>query len=518
MLISTAAAVLPALGPGCRAVGSERFPGVALEEEDMNSLASSLRRVTAWFAVLALVAVSVVVVQGGAPVAAAAANDNFAEAITISTLPYADSGDLNGSTTEPGEPGIYTYVQTVWYRFSPGRNMTVGVDLQSGTYNVGAGIYEPSLVSGLDGLIFIETVNYWMPSYLTLQAGTTYYIQVGSNQVGSANFELQVSEIPAPANDDLANATQVTTLPYDDTVEHFVAANHEPGEPVPCYGGSWPNTVWWAFTPAVAGHYTAGVGGRPYTSLAVFTGSSVTDLQQIACGDASNLTFQAAPGVTYYIRAAGFTYGDYSLLFRLGVASPPSAEFSFSPPQPSIYDTVTFIDFSSDPGGMGFASKLWDYGDGTEGASSSHKYTADGDYTVRLTVTTVDGRTVSTSQVVSVATHDASITKFTVPQSASAGQTRSITVGIAVYGYPETVQVELWKSVPGGFVPVGALTQSVPVLPGNRTTPFAFRYTFTGDDAAMGTVTFKGVATILDAPDANPANNVAIALPTRVNA
>jgi hypothetical protein len=139
---------------------------------------------------------------------------------------------------------------------------------------------------------------------------------------------------------------------------------------------------------------------------------------------------------------------------------------------------------------------------------------------VELTATTFDGRSASASQVVHVKTHDVAIMKFLVPQVAGVGQTRMISAGISDSRYPETVQVQLFKSVPGSFNNfqlVGTLTQSVPVLPGNRTTPFDFSYTFTSDDAAAGKVTFEAVATIVGARDAQPADNTVIALPTRVN-
>ena len=117
-----------------------------------------------------------------------------------------------------------------------------------------------------------------------------------------------------------------------------------------------------------------------------------------------------------------------------------------------------------------------------------------------------------------VRTHDVAITKFTVPQSASAGQTRSITVSVTNHRYDETVQMQLYKSVAGGsFVPVGSSQQLVPVRGGNRTTDFTFNYTFTTDDAALGKVTFEAVATIMGARDAQPSDNTAISLPTKVN-
>ncbi len=56
----------------------------------------------------------------------------------------------------------------------------------------------------------------------------------------------------------------------------------------------------------------------------------------------------------------------------------------------------------------------------------------------------------------------------------------------------------------GGFDQVGTLTQPVPVTTGKATTSFAFSYTFTPSDAAVGKVTFEAIATIQGARDALP--------------
>src|SRR5204862_4563208 len=138
--------------------------------------------------------------------------------------------------------------------------------------------------------------------------------------------------------------------------------------------------------------------------------------------------------------------------------------FSF-PGDPSIFDTVQFIDQSFDPGQAGFQPEVWDFGDEATGAGCcpTHGYTADGDYTVQLTVTTLDGRTASTSQVVHVRTHDVAVTRFATPNAASSGQTRRIVVGINSKRYAETVEVQLFRSVPGGFQQFGSLTQFVPM-------------------------------------------------------
>ena len=91
------------------------------------------------------------------------------------------------------------------------------------------------------------------------------------------------------------------------------------------------------------------------------------------------------------------------------------------------------------------------------------------------------------------------------------------TVRLIVPVYPETIEVQLFKSVPGGYQQVGSLTQSVPVHPSNRTTDFSFSYTFTDADAQVGKVTFRAVATVLGVRDALPADNEAIAPPTKVS-
>jgi hypothetical protein len=267
---------------------------------------------------------------------------------------------------------------------------------------------------------------------------------------------------------------------------------------------------------------SANFGG--YGDIAAYSGGSFGDLTEVGCRNFSSvLTFHVNAGSTYYLQLVPFDpIGDGQLSLSLDVAPTPTASFSYYPSDPSSFDTIQFYDQSYDSGQVGFSSETWSFGDGTTASNSgccpTHHYTADGDYTVGLTVTTTDGRTASTSQVVHVRTHDVAIAKFTAPQSANAGQTKQITASISNSRYPETVQVQLFKSnTSGGFDLVGTLNQSVTVKKGNQTTPFTFNYTFTSTDATAGKVTFEATATIIGARDALPADNTAIALPTKVS-
>jgi hypothetical protein len=105
------------------------------------------------------------------------------------------------------------------------------------------------------------------------------------------------------------------------------------------------------------------------------------------------------------------------------------------------------------------------------------------------------------------------IVKLTAPRTASAGQTRILSVDLRNTRYEERVEVLFFKSVPGGFDFIGFSRQTVPVQPASRTTQITFSYTFTSADASVGKVTFKAVVFLLDARDALPADNEAISSP-----
>ena len=72
----------------------------------------------------------------------------------------------------------------------------------------------------------------------------------------------------------------------------------------------------------------------------------------------------------------------------------PVVDFTVSPRNPSINDTVQLVDCSHDPGRVGIAGRAWDFGDGetSVGPTPVHRYEAAGEYEVTLTLATYDGR------------------------------------------------------------------------------------------------------------------------------
>jgi PKD repeat protein len=451
-------------------------------------------------------------------------NDAFATATVIGALPFSDVVDISAASMEAGEPtsscsGGASSQRTVWYAFTPAVTAVVTASVAA-QFSTVVGVYS----GGLGSLAEITCRSPFVVRDATFlaQAGTTYHIQVDGmfGQIGVVELHLEV--LPPPPNDLFVNATAIGALPFSGTVD-LTAASTEGGEPSPScaapFGGV-SSSAWYHFTPTVTGSISANAFSGGFSNVvAAYTGSSVTGLTEVACGVFGNrATFRAVANTTYYFQVSGLFGQRGPLEFRLDVTPPPVANFFFFPFDASVFDVVQFVDQSFDPGGVGFAPPAWTFGDGTTGTGNpTHRFAADGDYSVQLTVTTLDGRTAVASQTVHVRTHDVAITRLSVPQTARSGQTKRLEVSINSRRYAETVEVQLFRSVPGGFQQFGSLTQSVPMNPKNGTTDFAFSYTFTADDAQIGKVTFRAFAVISGARDALPADNEAIGPPTKVS-
>ena len=442
-------------------------------------------------------------------------------------FPFVVNGSLDSTPPAPGDTLPRGDVD--FFRFTAAPGAVVTIDLEGQSTGKGT-LYDPLLGAFDSGCGLLATADtggvglnarlkLTIPSDSVVVLAVTACCDYGFTEGGIGSYQLTIQGTQGPANDAFAEATSVSALPFSDTVD-ITNATMEPNERTPsCSYGSSGRTVWYAFTSTETRTVTASVNTWFPTVVAAYSGGSLATLTEVGCRNYSGpLSFRAQAGTTYFFQVDGmFGYAGV-LQFTLNVPPPPVASFWFNPFDPSVFDVVQFYDQSYDPAQLGFAAWAWAFGDGAAGAGAgpTHRYAADGDYTVDLTVTTVDGRTATTSQIVHVRTHDVAITRFSTPNAASSGQTRRIVVSVNSRRYDETVEVQLFRSVPGGFQQFGSLTQFLPMNPRNGTTEFAFSYTFTDADALIGKVTFKAVAVIIGSRDALPADNEAIAPPTKV--
>jgi PKD repeat protein len=196
----------------------------------------------------------------------------------------------------------------------------------------------------------------------------------------------------------------------------------------------------------------------------------------------------------------------------------PTAYFWCDPVDPSTYDTIQFSNAVNDQFDVGVAAWFWDFGDGTSDTAQfpSHRFTQDGDYTVSLTITATDGRTTTSSQVVSVSTHNIAVVAFHAPRTAQVGKAKTFTIRVRNAVQPELATVALWRSVPGGWAWVASTTQEIPVSRGGSTSTYTFSYTFTQEDLSTGSVAFKAAVSLEGARDAIPGDNELTSPPTRI--
>ena len=456
---------------------------------------------------------------GGPP-----SNDNRDSARFVPFVPFFDSTDVSNATVEPGEPTSFCHdsiappTRTVWYVYQSHASGTVQLTAQ--LVGPAPGVLTAYLDSAGVFLLPVGCNSNFGPVTFSADSGMIFFFQV-SDSAGAAGptlFRLQQDSIgpppPGPANDNFADARIIPGVPYSDSA-NFFEATREDFEPAFC--GFQPRTVWYSFTPAQTQAVFLSLQAPFFDLVTVHTGTSLNNLSFVTCGSSfGGLTsFTAFAGTTYYIQVSSDQ--PSIAILQLLPPPPPVASFGFFPFEPSVFDVVQFFDQSFDPAGVGIQTRQWSFGDGATatGPNPTHQYAADGDYVVGLIVTTFDGRSDSTSRLVQVRTHDVAIMRFQTPATGMTGKSTKLTVDIQSNRHPETVQVQLFKSVPGGFQLFATSTQTLPVR--NRVSSVVFSYTFTPQDALIGKVTFRAVVSIVGGRDALPADNEAIGQPTKVN-
>jgi hypothetical protein len=282
------------------------------------------------------------------------------------------------------------------------------------------------------------------------------------------------------------------------------------------------HTVWYRFTPSEP-FYAIGAATWAYfiPSVALYSGPSLAELVELNCaygndaysdGETGGVAYRLDAGVTYYYQfGTGFFEfnGDFDTIqggFSILGYALPTASFTYEPADPSTYDSIQFTNASHDPDFEPLNS-IWDFGDGSGSAEDNptHTYAHHGEYHVTLTVTNGSGSYNSTSQVISVQTHDVGILRLKSPQTAKVGQTQKITVDLTSFRYPERVRVNLYKIVGTTRVFVSSQVLTVPVIQAKAFARFSFRYKFLPADA--GKLRFLAEAEILERRDAQLDNN-----------
>lgn len=445
--------------------------------------------------------------------AAPPANDDFDQATEVVT-PFTATQSVAEATEAPDDPDYCWNSRSVWFSYTAPADGVVVLSTAGSDYDTTL-----SAFSGTRGSLSPISCNdddggsLQARLAVTVTAGARYHFKVSALSSTSGTSLVFAATTPAPpAHDDFADAAPIPALPHEEEVD-VTAATSEADEPAGRCGRP-ERSVWYTLTVPGTTSVVFDERSPHYANLAVYAGGSLDEVR-CAADSRGPLVFRATAGTTYHLRA-GTSYDDVrSLRVRVAVARPVEPYFSAYPEQPSTASTVQFHDGSSVPDQDGAVTRHWDLGDGTTSSDPfpQHRYAADGDYEVRLTIGTEDGRTATASRTLRVRTHDVSIARFTTPGSAEVGDNKAMTVRIANTRYAEDVTVSLYRSTPSGWDRVGGYTQHVPAA---RTVDFPFRYTFRAEDSVHGKVAFRAVAELSGTADALPLDNEAISAVTAV--
>jgi hypothetical protein len=168
---------------------------------------------------------------------------------------------------------------------------------------------------------------------------------------GKSNATLIVTypTIAPPSNDNFVNSTKVPGGGHQ-YITSNARATIEPGEPAHANDSRAAASLWWNYAPPGAGPVLVDSGGSDVsTVVAVYTGTSVSNLQQVASARGSTTStgrkgayvlFQAKAGVPYQIAVASVTSNSVgSLAVNVGAGLVPdtnSPTVTITSPQSGI--------------------------------------------------------------------------------------------------------------------------------------------------------------------------------------
>ncbi|HEX8771767.1 MAG TPA: hypothetical protein VF711_13450, partial [Acidimicrobiales bacterium] len=262
-------------------------------------------------ALVAIVLSAVLAAIGQAPASAAAVNDDFAFAETISGPAGSTSGSNVDATAEPGEPDHAGSAATasIWYQWIAPADSSVTFDTCGSDYDTLLAVYTGTSVDSLtevgsndDACATASVVTF------NAIAGTVYSIAVDGfgGQTGNVVLAWNSGGTITIPNDDFA-AAEVISGPEGTVTASNVGATAESGEPAHA-GSAATASIWYQWTAPEDGEVTFDTCGSDFdTVLAVYTGESVDSLGEVgsnddACGGGgSRVVFMATAGAVYYV-------------------------------------------------------------------------------------------------------------------------------------------------------------------------------------------------------------------------
>ncbi len=263
-------------------------------------------------------------------------NDTWAEASPLNGARAEATGANIGAIREPGEPSLNDRAgdNSIWWTWTAPHTGRWTLSTSESSFDTVLAVYTGPTLSSLVLVAVNDDQSREDPrSELSFNAvsGEAYYFAVAGAE-GAAG-EVRLHLIEAPVNDGFEAPSVIE--PHQLAHADLRGASVQTGEPV---HGSAPggHSLWWTWTAPADGSYVLSSGLSDFdTVLAVYTGSTLTDLTRIAADDDSGphhtslVRFDAVGGENY--RIAVDQYAPPGGEARLLLARGDERLFAFAP-------------------------------------------------------------------------------------------------------------------------------------------------------------------------------------------
>lgn len=269
------------------------------------------------------------------------AHDDFANRLLLSGATATNTTDLEFASWQNNEPGTDGFgPPTVWYRWIAPSTARYVIDSSGSAQFNRVKVFTGSAIDALTGVgtekLGSTAGNTFGRILLDATSGTEYAIQLRRENNYSGSAKLNIHASAAPANDNFANATNMTGSAWTANGTNVDASREDAGgEPITTLSEVLANsTVWWKWTAPATGRYRVSLAGSSFDSvLGIYTGSALNALTRVAQDQSSGwggtgaVYLNAANGTQYFFQVDGnsFQEGTVKLTMEPAVAPPNDA-------------------------------------------------------------------------------------------------------------------------------------------------------------------------------------------------
>lgn len=258
-------------------------------------------------------------------------NDAFANRTHLIGTNAAVTGDNRQASKESGEPshGSNSGGKSLWWSWTAPSNGTIVVDTIGSDFDTTLGVYTGTAVSTLTMQATNDDSGGTVSSRVQLQvtAGISYAIAVDGYNGRSGTVMLNLTFEPnIESNDAFSNRITLTGGAASVTADNSQASK-EVGEPSHA-GNSGGKSLWWSWVaPSTGTLIVDTIGSNFDTTLAIYTGTSVSSLASRVSNDdsgggvTSRVEFQVLAGTVYAIAVDGYNGRSGNIRLNLSFLS-----------------------------------------------------------------------------------------------------------------------------------------------------------------------------------------------------